>query len=678
LNLALKTKQSGMKKIYTFILILLFTQQLFAQYSSHGIGRWKLGVNVGGTFQTADVSNKLFGLGYGATLAYEVWNKRSSFFGFSLRGRFLQGQTFGQDYQLNTNKISNNAINGIADSTVNYTNNPLFLNNKTSFKEYTLEAMLKWNQLYQNHGILFYLYFGGGATNYITATNQLDAFGDLYDYSVVNASASKSNIINQIEGFSDGNYETSLINSDYHKFVFTPSVGIGIGFRVVPGFDIAFEHKISLPQTDLFDGQIYKSAAPFFIQDIYHYTSLGLIFSIIKHNTNQGDTYIPPANIETPPTPIVPITTTPKQPKITLVKPVINTFNPPNCQVTIVAKIDNVVSQNNIEFFQNGIKVASYKYFFTLGEFKSTIDLKEGNNTFKIVANNKNLKDTKAFSLRCNNITKITICHKNSDGTFKTIQINETDWKNHQIHGDTKGACIVSEKYITICHVVAGKVGVTKTISIPESQWLIHQSHGDKLGACHAKKFITICHQNQPLVINESDWPQHAAHGDSKGACPQVKMIAICHVPPTGNKRQNLTIQENEWIVHQAHGDKLGTCPNVEPTMVICHNKGNGKRITITIPAFRWNEHFSHGDSKGKCPEISFIICHKNPTTGKKENISIYESAWAQHAAHGDTRGTCPVISDPLITICHRIPGGLGKTKTIIIPYYPTIKMVTS
>ena len=53
-----------MKKLY-FILLLIVSQQLFSQYTSHIIGRWKLGVNIGDTFQTTDVSNKFFRLGYG-------------------------------------------------------------------------------------------------------------------------------------------------------------------------------------------------------------------------------------------------------------------------------------------------------------------------------------------------------------------------------------------------------------------------------------------------------------------------------------------------------------------------------------------------------------------------------------------------------------------------------------
>jgi len=648
-----------MKKIY-FVLLLLISQQILSQHVSSGIGKWRFGFNVGATWQTADINTDLFDLGYGATLEYALYEKRSSFFGFSLRGRFLQGKTTGYDYLSNNGTISNNAINGSIDTTFNYSFSPLYLNNKTSLNEFSLEAMLKWNKLYQNHGILFYLYVGGGFTNYKVETDQLDANGNMYDYSSVK-DGNGSSTISETKNIQDGTFETELINLNYNTLVFTPAVGIGLGFRATPGIDFALEHKISLPQTDLFDGQIHDSGDPSFIQDIYHYTSLGVIFSIIKH-TNP-EVYNPPVEPTEPILPFVPIAG--KAPKITLIKPLNNSFNTPNCKIEIQAKIENIKDQSSIDFYHNGNKVPSYKYFYSPTTFKSTIELYEGNNNFKIVAKNGKLTDTKEFSLKCNNVNTIAICHKKLDGTYINLAIKESEWNSHKSHGDTKGSC--PENEITVCHNISGQPGKIVTILIPESQWNIHKSHGDYLGNCNEKKMISICHDNQTVTIDEKDWPSHASHGDIKGPCPQINKITICHIPPTGNKRQTLSIPENEWIIHQAHGDYKGTCPSSEPMTTICHKKGNGSKTTLTIPEFRWNEHFSHGDSKGSCPESSFIICHKDPATGRKTSISIYESAWTQHAAHGDVRGPCPVV-EPQITICHNIPGQVGKTQTISIP----------
>ncbi len=648
-----------MKKLY-FVILLLCSTTLFSQYTSSGIGRWRLGLNVGATWQTANINSSLFDLGYGATLEYAAYEKYNSFFGFSFRGRFLGGQTKGYNELREYGPIDNNNINGVNDSTFNYSKIPAHLNNRTKYKEFSLEAMLKWNRLYQNHGIIFYLYLGGGFTSYKVETNQKDVFGLSYDYSTINEGS--SNTLGDLKSLLDDSYETELSHPDYNSLVFTPSVGIGFGFRITRGFDIVWEHKTSLPQTDLFEGQSRNLDDPSFVKDIYHYSSLGLIFSIVGHT--EPTTYEPPVEPSEPIIPITPITSTPLKPTIILTKPITTGYNTPNCKVEIIATINHVKEQKDIEFYHNGNKVPSYNYFFSAPTFKSNIQLIDGNNNFKIIAKNGNLSESKEFSLQCNNINTIIICHKDANG-YSTISINESEWATHAAHGDTKGAC--PEAQINICHNIPGQPGKTQSITIPESQWAIHKSHGDILGNCQEKKMINICHQGQTISIEEKDWATHAAHGDIKGDCPQVKMITICHIPEQGDKRISMTIPENEWIVHQAHGDIVGSCPNIEPTITICHKNSNNTKSTITIPEFRWNEHFSHGDSKSPCPESSFIICHTDPITKKKENISIYESSWAIHAGHGDTKGACPVI-DKQITICHNIPGQPGKTQTISIP----------
>ena len=143
-----------MKKIY-FILLLLLTTSLYSQHTSTGVGRWRLGLNIGGTWQTANINSKLLDVGYGATLEYAIHKDYNSFFGFSLRGRFLRGCTTGFNKQREYGPISNNNINGVSDSIYDYSFLPVHLNNRTTYNEFSLEAMLKWNRLYQNHGIVF-------------------------------------------------------------------------------------------------------------------------------------------------------------------------------------------------------------------------------------------------------------------------------------------------------------------------------------------------------------------------------------------------------------------------------------------------------------------------------------------------------------------------------------------
>ena len=661
-----------MKKLYFFIAFIVITLSANAQHTTYDIGRWTLGGNIGGAYQKGDISNKLFGFGYGATLEYRLYNKKYRFFGFSLRGRYLKSETFGLGYQPHESFISNYALNGFGNSGVDYSNQLFFQNNNTEFEELSLEAMLRWNKLYENTGILFYLFAGAGGTDYVVKTNQLDEFGNQYDYSTINYDRSKSDVRKQLSDLLDDSYETNLDNRNYSRVVFTPAVGVGLGFRIAPGVDFALEHKISLPQTDYFDGQATKNDAPFFIQDIYHYTSLGLHFSILKHH--QGESTYTPTTTPTPTHTTTPTTTSytqPVKPVIILSQPIATTFISPNCKVTIVAKITPDIKAQDVAFYHNNNLVATQNYSFTNNELKATVQLANGTNNFKIVAKKLAETTTKEFSLTCNEESTITICHKTPTGSRETINIKSSDLAMHESHGDTKGACTENEKMITICHQISSREGDTETIQIPESQWLIHKSHGDKMGACVpiAKSMITICLNNQSFEIEEAQWPSYQSQGARKGPCYTVKQITICHVPATGDKRQTLTIPESEWAIHQAHGDILGACPAVEPTMTICHKEASGNKVTMSISEFRWVEHFNHGDSKGECPRIEIpmmTICHYPAGSRTPQTIQIPATEWAAHQAHGDTQGACSVVVDADIQVCH-YNATTGKKEQIII-----------
>ncbi|MDT8413038.1 MAG: hypothetical protein RQ875_11280 [Vicingaceae bacterium] len=661
-----------MKRFYFFIVLIFISFSANAQHTTYDIGRWTLGGNIGGAYQKGDISNRLFGFGYGATLEYRLYNKKYRFFGFSLRGRYLKSETFGLGYQPHESFISNYALNGFGSSGIDYSKELFFQNNNTEFEELSLEAMLRWNKLYDNTGILFYLFAGAGGTDYVVKTNQLDDFGNQYDYSLIDYTVSKSDVRKQLKDLLDNSYETDLDNRNYSKVVFTPTVGVGLGFRIAPGVDFALEHKISLPQTDYFDGQATKNNAPFFIQDIYHYTSLGLYFSILNHH--KGESTYTPTTTPTPTYTTTPTTTPytpPVKPVIILSQPIATTFISPNCKATIVAKITPDIKAQDVTFYHNNNLVATQNYSFINNELKATIQLANGTNNFKIVAKKLAETTTKEFSLTCNEESTITICHKTPTGTRETINIKSSDWAMHEAHGDTKGACTENEKMITICHQISSREGDTETIQIPESQWLIHKSHGDKMGACVPiqKSMITICLNNQSFEIDETQWPSYQSQGARKGPCYTVKMITICHVPATGDKRQTIEIPESEWAIHQAHGDVLGTCPAVEPTIIICHKEASGNKVTMSIPEFRWIEHFNHGDSKGECPRVEIpmmTICHYPAGSGTPQTIQIPATEWATHQAHGDTQGACPVVVDNDMQICH-YNAATGKKEQMII-----------
>jgi hypothetical protein len=666
-----------MKKLYSFILFIFFANFTFSQGSrgvNYQYGQFRMGINAGSTFQSADIRTEI-GLGWGLLAEYDFMKSKYSAIGFSLRGRYLRANTYGNHAKYFTDyPLSNDAINGTLNDSINYTGKKLFLNNKTRAWEYSLEAQFHTHSLYQNYGVGFHFFIGAGLTNFEVYTNQLDGDSLLYDYSLIDYSQSEPQRIKSLRNLRDNSYETRVKNKDLPSLVFTPTIGAGIQFRLSPYWSLMLEHKISLPQTDLFDGQTYKvEKDPSFVQDVYHYSSVGFMIyfgtksdeEIIKDETN----YIPPVNTTnnntTQTTATGNYTQTLPKPEILITKQEVYPLVQ-GCTAVIEAQIKNIQSKTDIKFYQNNQLITADKYSFTPPDkFFAKVNLTDGNNIFKIIAvNAQNTITEKIINLNCSNPT-LTICHKNSNGTTQTLTIKQSEWAAHQAHGDMEGVCPTTEpEKIKICHL-------GKTIIIDASNWLIHQSHGDTKGEC-TDKTIEICHQGKTITIKENELSAHLAHGDKQGKCPDVKMITICHIPPTGNNRVTMEIPENEWYLHQAHGDSKGSCPAIEPTMQICHkDPTTQQQATITIPVFRWQEHQAHGDMQGACPVKYIKICHKDAIKNTVETIMIPETQWPAHQAHGDYKGTCmdnkpKEIPQKQITICH-VDRETGKKTTINI-----------
>ena len=108
-----------MKRIYILI-IALFSLQSFSQkdYSRY-YNSWRLGLNLGGAWQTADYRS-CYGMGGGFTLEKGLHENSTNFFSFAIRGRYLAANTYGMDYNRNYHVKSNDAYNGKYDPAVNF------------------------------------------------------------------------------------------------------------------------------------------------------------------------------------------------------------------------------------------------------------------------------------------------------------------------------------------------------------------------------------------------------------------------------------------------------------------------------------------------------------------------------------------------------------------------------
>lgn len=88
-----------MNKITTiaFSLLLSFGSLHSQKIDYENSSKWFLGLNLGGTWQTTDVTNKT-NVGYGFTLGKSFNYDYGSKLTFDLRARYLRGYWYGQDY----------------------------------------------------------------------------------------------------------------------------------------------------------------------------------------------------------------------------------------------------------------------------------------------------------------------------------------------------------------------------------------------------------------------------------------------------------------------------------------------------------------------------------------------------------------------------------------------------
>ncbi len=632
-----------MKTIKTLVLLVLVFVSNYAisQQVTYG-GRMKLGLNVGGIVQQADIRSRT-GLGYGATLEWAFLENDHSFFGLSLRGRYLGGTAHGIDVTLNDETLyptsDNDAINGSIGSpnSLDYTGRSYYANNRTRLNEWSGEGMIKFNRLRANTGILLYGFGGLGFTNYRARMDHIGPFGQQADYTNIEG-ISPWHVRVDLNAQRDGTYE-SFAETESGIYgrkttVLTPTLGYGIGVMMSPMASIAFEHKISFPQTDYFDGHVMRSQTVTGKNDIYHYLGLKLAFSLWGrangYYSGSSSSHHSSGSSMT----LTPI--------IILRKPDIRNFSAPDCQTKVVATIDHIDGVHNITFAKNGIMInrSRYTYDRFTKEFSVNVQLNPGPNTFKIVAINNGKRDEKEFVLTCGQPDVITgklirICHNG-----QTLMVDEAAWPMHKAHGDTQGDCptIVNPQRMTICHN-------GQTLTIDQEAWPTHQGHGDRLGKCPQvtnEKKITICHNNTTMTINESVWSSYQSQGATRGACPIInnpRQIRICY------QGKNLTINESDWLSYQRLGAMKGDCPIIVKKITICHN---GQ--TIQIDENAWLIHKGHGDVMGTCPLVppsKIKICHKGNT------LMIDANSWPAHQAHGDYKGACIVLPPTMITICH-------------------------
>lgn len=367
-----------------------FLNRKYLDYDN--VSPWFFGVNVGATWHSTDVKNKL-DYGFGATFGRSFLYKQGSPLFIDARLRYLRAFVSGQDADSTSAITDNQALNGTTHDNVDYVSTPGYaVNNfQTDLHRVSLELVLHWNKLRERTGVDLYAFGGVGVTFARTKGDLLDEDGNQHDYGSLSSFGTSS--VNQLL---DKNYESTLDgSSNKHKGYFMPSLGLGIGYQVTPKLSLGLEHKTTFTRHDFFDGtdrdmiDNTNSAN----KDLYHYTSFYLRFNLRKRQPKPVD----PIQPIDPVTPVDPINTTPidggttdtkRPPIVEIYDPSVSPFTTQQAYFNLKAKVYYVNGDENIIFKQNGSNNQNFTYNSSTNEFQSQVVLQPGQNIFEITGTN--------------------------------------------------------------------------------------------------------------------------------------------------------------------------------------------------------------------------------------------------------------------------------------------------
>lgn len=346
------------------------------------------GFNLGHTWHTSDVKGikDKFPLGAGFIFGGSFNQNYGNALAFDLRLRYLGGNWYGQDTDT-TGAIGNNtAVNNIYD-TLGYA----VQNFRTTQHRLSLELAIHANRLRERTGWDPYI-FGGIGFTFSQTKGDLLKDDMAYDY----ASDPTGGQIAQ-------DYQTPLdMNDDgdpYDEASFEPrvlpSVGIGLGYYFNSRFSVGLEHKSTFFNDDYFDGTSLNQngqTSDLFKNDVYHYTSVYFRWYLKKRNRDRVPDEEDQVEVVDPVETDINAYTDPqvrKQPPVVhFTTPNTSPFTVEAPTYTLRASIQHVSSDQYVSFRHDGTVIRNFTFNSNTNSFQSTVQLKPGQNVFKLKGTN--------------------------------------------------------------------------------------------------------------------------------------------------------------------------------------------------------------------------------------------------------------------------------------------------
>lgn len=261
-------------------------------YPAKPRNQWEIGLQVGAFSVSGDVRNRFPGIGAA------IHARKALGYVFSLRGQVGFGTTKGLNFQP-SNEWSKNpawAANGYAPGT------QVFYNYKTNVIDASLQGVVTLSNIRfhkAKSSFNVYAFAGIGGMIYDTKIDALNG-STPYDFSNIvaeyNASTNpykdRKKIKKDLKNLLDGSYETKAEQDPgqpkLFKKPFRPifNVGAGVQFKLSKKLSLAIEDKLTIPKTDLLDGQQWQENGPGTATaqsrdyDNYNFLSVGLNLAV--------------------------------------------------------------------------------------------------------------------------------------------------------------------------------------------------------------------------------------------------------------------------------------------------------------------------------------------------------------------------------------------------------------
>jgi outer membrane protein OmpA-like peptidoglycan-associated protein len=261
-------------------------------YPAKPRNQWEIGLQVGAFGISGDVRNRFPGIGAA------LHARKALGYVFSLRGQVGFGTTKGLNFQPSRSYTKNTAW----ASSYNSATTSVFYNYKTNVYDLSLQGVVTLSNIRfhkAKSSFNVYAFAGLGGMIYDTKIDALKG-STPYDFSTVTAKYGPTNyqykdrkkIRKDLKDILDGSYETKGETDPGQPKVFDKpfrpiaNVGAGVQFKLNKKFSLAIEDKLTIPKTDLLDGNQWQENGPGTVTaqsrdyDTYNFLSVGINVAI--------------------------------------------------------------------------------------------------------------------------------------------------------------------------------------------------------------------------------------------------------------------------------------------------------------------------------------------------------------------------------------------------------------